>query len=70
MYTTISKELRNYIEKTEDGIFHTENMPKELETIFEETKEKILIHDQMRDKFKWKLQKKLKQIRIFRKDKL
>lgn len=55
MYTTISKELRNYIEKTEDGIFHTENMPKELETIFEETKEKILIHDQMRDKFKWKL---------------
>lgn len=55
MYTTIPKELRNYIEKTEDDIFHTENMPKELETIFEETKEKILIHDEMRDKFKGKL---------------
>lgn len=51
MYITISKELKNYIKKTEDGIFHTDDMPKELEIIFEETKEKILIHDEMIDKF-------------------
>ena len=70
MYLSINQNLRNYIEKTEETITHTDDMPKELEIIFEETKEKILIHDEMRDKFKGKLQKKLKQIRIFRKGKV
>lgn len=55
MYASINTNLRNYIERTEENITQVKPMPKELEIIFEETKEKILIHDKMRDKFKGKL---------------
>ena len=55
MYTTIPKELRNYIERTEDGIFHTEDMSEELEEMFEETKRKLKIHDQMSNLWKEKI---------------
>lgn len=52
MYASINTNLRNYIERTEENITHVNNIPKELESIFEKTKERIFIHDEMRDKFK------------------
>lgn len=55
MYTTIPKELRKYIENTEDGISHTKDMPKELDERFEETERKFKIHDEMRDLWKEKI---------------
>ena len=55
MYTTIPKELKKYIKKTEDGISHTKDMPKELDEMFEETERKFKIHDEMRDLWKEKI---------------
>ena len=55
MYASINTNLRNYIERTEENITQVKPMPKELEIIFEKTKERMLIHDGMRDKFKGKL---------------
>lgn len=55
MYSTISKDLRNYIEQTDDGILCTNEMPKELEEKFEKTKKNYQIHDEMVNVWKGKI---------------
>ena len=55
MYRRIDENLKKYVERTEDGLIHTEDMPKEFEEMFEKTRERELLYDEMVEKWKKKI---------------
>ena len=55
MYRRIDENLKKYVERTENGLIHTEEMPKEFEEMFEEIRKRELLHEEMVGEWKQKI---------------